>query len=121
MSVQPDRLRTVLQAKFGFDDFREGQREAIQSLVDGQDVYCLMPTGAGKSLIYQMGSLCRRGVGIVVSPLVALIQNQVEGLEKKGIHAAALTSGVSSAVRGTTMSELLSPQSDLALVYVTPE
>src|SRR3954447_17211873 len=76
-----DRL-AALREHFGFDAFRPGQEEAVAAAMQGRDVLVVMPTGAGKSLCYQLPALCRDDLTIVVSPLVALMQDQVEGLQR---------------------------------------
>src|SRR3954468_9571313 len=76
-------LRAALHQHFGFRDFRPGQEAAVQAAVSGQDVLVVMPTGAGKSLCYQLPALVRDDLTIVVSPLVSLMQDQVEALERR--------------------------------------
>ena len=89
MSKAPlDVLRTV----FGFETFRGDQAAIIDHVIAGGDALVLMPTGGGKSLCYQIPALCRDGVAIVVSPLIALMQDQVEALKQLGVRAAALNS-----------------------------
>lgn len=82
----------VLKDTFGFEGFREGQEDAIRAILEGRDVLAIMPTGAGKSLCFQVPALMRPGLTIVVSPLIALMQNQVEALRLSGIEAAAINS-----------------------------
>ena len=81
--------RHVLESVFGFPSFRGRQDEIIDAVVRGEDVLVLMPTGGGKSLCYQIPALCRPGVGVVVSPLIALMEDQVAALRQLGIRAAA--------------------------------
>lgn len=85
----------VLREVFGYQSFRPGQEEIISSLVTGRDVMAIMPTGGGKSLCYQIPAIVRPGLGIVVSPLIALIKDQVDTLRACGVTAAGLHSGLS--------------------------
>ncbi|HEY8189223.1 MAG TPA: DEAD/DEAH box helicase, partial [Micavibrio sp.] len=85
---------TVLKTVFGYDCFRGQQQDVIDTIMRGESCLTLMPTGAGKSLCYQIPSLCRPGVGIVVSPLIALMQDQVSALRELGIRAASLNSSL---------------------------
>src|SRR5690349_23310906 len=85
----------VLATIFGFEDFRSFQEEAIRHVIGGGNALILMPTGGGKSLCYQIPALCRPGVAIVVSPLIALMQDQVEALRQRGVRAAAWNSASS--------------------------
>ncbi|MCW5774580.1 MAG: DEAD/DEAH box helicase, partial [Rhodospirillaceae bacterium] len=84
--------RAVLRDVFGFDAFRSFQEEAIRHVIGGGNALVLMPTGGGKSLCYQVPALCRPGTAIVVSPLIALMQDQVEALRQRGVSAAAWNS-----------------------------
>jgi ATP-dependent DNA helicase RecQ len=110
-----DILRTV----FGFDSFRGQQAEIVDHVVAGGDALVLMPTGGGKSLCYQIQALCREGVGVVVSPLIALMQDQVEALRQQGVRAAALNSTLAFAAQREAERRLQA--GDLDLVYVAPE
>ena len=85
---------SILKQFWGYDDFRESQKQIISTVLSGQDVLALMPTGGGKSICYQVPALAKDGICIVVSPLVALIQDQVSQLKKRGIKAIALTGGI---------------------------
>ncbi len=78
---------STLLARFGLTEFRSGQRDVIDCLAAGHDVMCVMPTGGGKSLCYQLPSLARPGTTIVVSPLIALMKDQVDSLTQRGIVA----------------------------------
>ena len=82
----------ALHSIFGFEGFRGPQAEVIGDMMAGRDVALVMPTGAGKSLCYQIPAICRPGCGIVVSPLIALMADQVTALEVAGVRAAALNS-----------------------------
>src|SRR6204780_5304105 len=88
LAAANDLLRTV----FGFGSFRAGQAEIIETILAGRDVLAVMPTGSGKSLCYQLPALLRDGLTIVVSPLIALMRNQVAQLRSYGIAAASLNS-----------------------------
>src|SRR5579863_3648540 len=81
-----------LRTTFGFEAFRPGQAEIVAAILDGRDVLAVMPTGSGKSLCYQLPALLRDGLTVVVSPLIALMRNQVAQLRGYGIAAAALNS-----------------------------
>ncbi|QDG74700.1 DNA helicase RecQ [Labrenzia sp. PHM005] len=109
----------VLQKIFGFSEFRGKQQAVIQTLVDGKDAVVLFPTGAGKSLCYQIPALCRRGVGIVVSPLIALMKDQVGALTAAGVKAAAFNSTLSPEEQADLRAQL--QRGELDLLYVTPE
>eukprot|EP00903_Cladosiphon_okamuranus_P000852 g850.t1 len=109
----------VLQTVFGYDSFRGKQQGVIETLVDGKDAVVLFPTGAGKSLCYQIPSLCRSGVGIVVSPLIALMKDQVGALTAAGVKAAAFNSTLSQEEQSDLRDALR--RGEIELLYVTPE
>ncbi len=109
----------LLKQVFGYDRFRGFQREVIDHVVGGGDALVLMPTGGGKSLCYQIPALLRQGVGIVVSPLIALMQDQVAALDELGVRAAYLNSSLSSREASDVMRRLRA--GDLDLLYVAPE
>jgi ATP-dependent DNA helicase RecQ len=111
--------REILQRVFGYADFRGPQAEIVTHVANGGDALVLMPTGGGKSLCYQIPALLRPGVGIVVSPLIALMQDQVDALTLAGVKAAFLNSTLDwEAVRDTERRVLAG---DLDLLYVAPE
>jgi ATP-dependent DNA helicase RecQ len=110
---------SVLEKTFGYDAFRGQQDEIIDHVVGGGDALVLMPTGAGKSLCYQIPALVRSGVGVVISPLIALMQDQVDALEAVGVRAAFLNSTQSQAER--TRVEQAVVAGDLDLLYLAPE
>jgi ATP-dependent DNA helicase RecQ len=105
--------------RFGLQEFRAGQRDVIDAVVAGNDVMCVMPTGGGKSLCYQLPSLARPGTTIVVSPLIALMKDQVDSLRHLGIHARLLNSSLTLQEQNDVMGELSGGLLDL--VYVAPE
>lgn len=109
----------VLNTVFGYDDFRHQQQEIIDSLVAGQDVLTLMPTGGGKSLCYQIPAIVRPGVGIVISPLIALMKDQVDTLQQAGVSAAYLNS-TQDQYEQMQIEDMLM-QGELQLLYVAPE
>jgi ATP-dependent DNA helicase RecQ len=113
------RVLQVLGSTFGYNGFRPFQREIIDALISGQDALVLMPTGGGKSLCYQIPSILRSGVGIVVSPLIALMQDQVLALQQLGVAAAALNSSQTEE-QGRAIKQQLR-QGELQLLYVAPE
>lgn len=109
----------VLQHTFGYTAFRGEQEDVITHVIGGGNAFVLMPTGGGKSLCYQIPAICRDGVGIVVSPLIALMQDQVATLRQLGVRAAALNSATSPRDAGTIKDRMRN--SDIDLVYVAPE
>jgi ATP-dependent DNA helicase RecQ len=114
----PDAL-SVLNSVFGLPGFRGAQEEIVRHVTDGGNCLVLMPTGGGKSLCYQVPSLLRKGCGIVVSPLIALMRDQVAGLEEAGVRAAVLNSTLSFNEAAAVEARLVA--GDLDLVYVAPE
>ncbi len=113
-SIQ-ERLHTV----FGYEQFRGQQQQIIKQLMAGQDALVLMPTGGGKSLCYQLPSLLMNGVGVVVSPLIALMQDQVNALHQLGVRAAYLNSTLSHEQVLQIEQQLQSGTLDL--LYIAPE
>ena len=109
----------MLQEVFGYGAFRGPQAEIVAHVVEGGSALVLMPTGGGKSLCYQIPALCRAGVGVVVSPLIALMQDQVEGLRQAGVRAAALNSSLEPGEAAGIWRAL--EQGELDLLYVSPE
>src|SRR4051812_7947865 len=114
----PDAL-SVLNSVFGLPGFRGAQEEIVRHVTEGGNCLVLMPTGGGKSLCYQVPSLLRQGCGIVVSPLIALMRDQVAGLEEAGVRAAVLNSTLSYDEAAAVEARL--GAGDLDLVYVAPE
>ncbi len=116
---RPEKPVEVLQRIYGYPSFRGQQADVIDHVVSGGDAVVLFPTGAGKSLCFQIPALCRDGVGIVVSPLIALMRDQVEALRQVGIRAAAVNSSLSREEFGEVRRDLA--RGALDLLYVTPE
>lgn len=111
--------RDILKTVFGYDSFRGQQHAVIAQLLVGQDALVLMPTGGGKSLCYQIPALLRSGVGIVISPLIALMQDQVSALLQLGVRAAFLNSSLSQGAAREIEQQLLNNALDL--LYIAPE
>jgi len=118
-ATPPGEPGEVLDRVFGFDAFRGLQEDAVRHIVAGGDALVLMPTGGGKSLCYQVPALCRSGTAIVVSPLIALMDDQVASLRQLGVSAAALHSEVDSQEAGVTARAL--EAGTLDLLYLSPE
>ncbi|KAA0917615.1 DNA helicase RecQ [Aquicoccus porphyridii] len=110
---------TLLSDVFGFDSFRPGQQEIVEAVAAGRDVLAIMPTGGGKSLCFQLPALMRNGVTVVISPLIALMRDQVRALREAGVEAGALTSGNTEEETDAVWQALDSNQ--LKLLYIAPE
>lgn len=119
MDLKLQRAHHYLKTLYGYDHFRGPQADIITHVCSGQHAFVLMPTGGGKSLCYQIPALCREGVGVVISPLVALMQDQVSTLKQLGIAAEAINSSQSSAQNAAVIRQMKGGQ--LKLVYVAPE
>ncbi|PVV14010.1 MAG: DNA helicase RecQ [gamma proteobacterium symbiont of Ctena orbiculata] len=111
--------REVLQHTFGYTEFRSSQERIISHLIDGGDALVLMPTGGGKSLCYQIPAIVREGTGVVISPLIALMQDQVNSLLQYGVRAAYLNSSLNP--EEATLVERQLVQGELDLLYIAPE
>jgi ATP-dependent DNA helicase RecQ len=114
-----DPLREVLGRRFGWEDFRPGQRPVVEALLAGRDCLAVLPTGAGKSLCYQLPALVREGLVVVISPLVALMQDQVSQLQRRGIAATCLHRGMDGGERRDLFQRLREQR--LSLLYLAPE
>jgi ATP-dependent DNA helicase RecQ len=114
-----EHAREVLQHTFGYSDFRPPQDRIISHLIEGGDALVLMPTGGGKSLCYQIPAILREGTGIVISPLIALMQDQVNSLRQYGVRAAFLNSALSHEEAYQVERQLL--KGELDLLYIAPE
>ncbi len=109
----------ILRKTFGYDEFRHNQEDIIQTLLEGRDALALMPTGGGKSLCYQIPAICRPGTGIVISPLIALMKDQVDTLKQLGISSAFINSTLDRENQREIESALLN--NELDLLYIAPE
>lgn len=114
-----DTLEDALKHFFGYESFRPGQREIVEAALDRRDVMVIMPTGGGKSLCFQMPALLSSGVTVVVSPLIALMQDQVASLQKNGVGATFLNSSISGEEVRSRQNEILDGR--IKLLYVAPE
>ncbi|MEP2892276.1 DNA helicase RecQ [Tateyamaria sp.] len=110
---------TLLQDVFGFDDFRPGQEEIVNAVTSGENTLAIMPTGGGKSLCFQLPALLRDGVTVVISPLIALMRDQVRALQEAGVTAGALTSGNTPEETDAVWTAL--ERGELKLLYMAPE
>lgn len=109
----------VLKKYFGYPDFREGQEILIDSILSGQDVLGIMPTGAGKSICYQVPALLLSGITLVISPLISLMKDQVQALNQAGIHAAYINSSLSESQISKALR--LAAAGQYKIIYVAPE
>ncbi|MDB6182894.1 DNA helicase RecQ [Paracoccus fistulariae] len=109
----------LLRQVWGFDGFRPGQREIVETVAQGRDVLAIMPTGGGKSLCYQLPALMRDGVTVVISPLIALMRDQVRALREAGVAAGALTSGNTQEETDAVFQAL--SRGELKMLYMAPE
>ncbi len=116
--VRPDAL-TLLQDIFGYDAFRPGQADIVEAVSTGENVLAIMPTGGGKSLCFQLPALIRDGITIVISPLIALMRDQVRALQEVGVSAGALTSGNTPEETEAVWAAI--EAGDLKLLYMAPE
>ena len=114
-----DNYREVLHKYWGYDDFRGIQREIIESIGNGHDTLGLMPTGGGKSITFQVPALCSEGTCIVITPLIALMKDQIQHLRHRGIRAAAIYSGLSREEIITTLENCIF--GGITILYVSPE
>src|SRR5581483_9704925 len=119
LGFQEEALRAVLHQHWGYDTFRPLQREAMQAVLDGRDSVVVLPTGGGKSLCFQAPAIMMDGVAVIVSPLISLMKDQVDGLRENGVAAAAVHSALSDRERQIIANELRGNR--LKLLYVAPE
>src|ERR1700731_4026282 len=111
--------QSELQTIFGFAAFRPGQAEIVSAILEGRDVLAVMPTGSGKSLCYQLPALVRDGLTVVVSPLIALMRNQVAQLRGYGVAAASLNSANDFGVNQKILEAI--ERGKVRLAYIAPE
>ncbi|WP_018689964.1 DNA helicase RecQ [Ahrensia kielensis] len=117
--MTPRQPLSILKDLYGYDSFRGSQAEIIDHVIDGGSAFVLMPTGGGKSLCYQIPALCRDGLTVVVSPLIALMQDQISALEQMNIKAATINSSMSSEQVSNTYRQIQAGA--LNMLYVAPE
>lgn len=117
-SLKRECLRQ-LQGTFGLNDYRPGQREAVYALLSGRDAVCILPTGAGKSLCWQLPAVVHNGLTVVVSPLIALMRDQVQHLTAMGVPALSLDSLMTAAEKSAALDDIR--QGSVRIVFVSPE
>ena len=115
----PRRLRRVLRERFGLDGFRVGQEEAIRAVLAGRDALVILPTGAGKSLTYQLPAVMLPGLTVVVSPLIALMKDQTDKLGQLGVDAVTINSSLPRSEQARNQDAVEAGEGEL--LYVTPE
>ncbi len=119
MNIDIHSLESNLKSHFGFDSFRGTQKDVILNLLSGNDTFVIMPTGAGKSLCYQLPATILEGTALVISPLIALMKNQVDQLNAHGINASFLNSSLTKTTTNEIKKELIAGK--IKLLYVAPE
>lgn len=119
MMLRNSDIQAPLKKFFGYDSFRPLQEEIIRTVLDGEDTLVIMPTGGGKSICFQIPALVFSGVTIVISPLIALMKDQVDGLRANGISAAFYNSSQNTNEQSNILTEIR--EGTLRLLYVAPE
>ncbi|MDP4158057.1 MAG: DEAD/DEAH box helicase, partial [Bacillota bacterium] len=114
-----DQARQILQTYFGYSSFRKGQEQAIQSVISEKNTICVMPTGGGKSICYQVPALVLPGTTIVISPLISLMKDQVDALIQIGVSAAFINSSLTSSEANQRLQEAI--KGKYKLLYIAPE
>src|SRR5918993_1159918 len=112
-------IQSILKTYWGYSDFRPLQKEIINSILEKKDTLALLPTGGGKSICFQVPALAQDGICLVISPLIALMKDQVENLKKKGILAAAIYSGMSRSFMVQTLKNIA--YGPYKFLYISPE
>jgi ATP-dependent DNA helicase RecQ len=114
-----EHLRVVLQDRFGHSAFRPGQEQVIHAVLEGRDALVVLPTGAGKSLMYQLPAVVQEGITLVISPLIALMKDQTDKMESVGVDALTINSGLTSAEKRAAEEAVADGEGEI--LYVTPE
>ncbi len=114
-----DTLRAALRERFGHEDFRPGQEEVVQAVLAGRDALVVLPTGAGKSLMYQLPAVLQDGITVVISPLIALMKDQTDKMEVAGVDALTINSGLTAAERRAAEAAISDGGGEI--LYITPE
>ena len=114
--IQPEQWL----GNFGLDGFRPGQQHVIEAILAGRDTLCIMPTGGGKSLCFQLPTIAREGVTIVISPLIALMKDQVDSLTERGIPATFINSTLSLDEQQSRIGNMVAGKYKLCLLYTSP-
>lgn len=117
--MEEEQKKQILKTYFGYDTFRPGQEEIIDQILSGRDVLAVMPTGAGKSLCYQIPALLMPGTAVIVSPLISLMMDQVKALNEAGVHAAYINSSLTESQTARALE--LAKAGRYKLIYVAPE
>ena len=119
MDIEKNNPSNILQHIYGYKEFRGHQEAIVNHIIEGKNAFVLMPTGGGKSICYQIPSICREGVGIIISPLIALMKDQVDALKLVGVKAAAINSTISHWETLAIIDSIKARKLDL--LYVSPE
>ena len=114
-----EKILNILKKHYGYKSFRKGQEDIITSILQGEDVLAIMPTGGGKSLCYQIPALCLDGITIVISPLISLMKDQVDSLVTMGINACYINSSLSSEDYNNILQDIINDE--YKIIYVAPE
>ena len=119
MLVDEDQVLATLRERFGHETFRPGQEEVVRAVLDGRDALVVLPTGAGKSLVYQLPAVILEGLTVVVSPLIALMKDQTDKLDRVGVEALTINSGLTGGEKRAAERAVAAGGGEI--LYVTPE